>query len=327
MIYIPCDSLDPYYNFSLEEYLATSEDIDFPAMFMLWRTSPTIMIGRFQNTIEEINKDYVNEKNMNVVRRNSGGGAIYTDPGIWQFSFIVKDYEKGKIDFKTFVDPVIEALKKMGVNAELTGRNDILVENKKICGNAQFMKSKSVVHHGSILFDADINSMTAGLKVSKEKIISKGIKSIRSRVANISEYIKEDMDVDEFKNKMIEDLLEKDYKIYNLTEKDKNKIESIYKEKFNTWEWNYGKSPKYSITKSKRYAGGKIEVNLNISDGLISECKIHGDFFSVKDILDIEKGLKGVPYRDVELNDALNRLNAGSYIHGINLDEILECLI
>jgi len=327
MIYVPCDSLDPLYNFSLEEYLATSDRIDFPAMFMFWRTNPTIMIGRFQNTVEEINQEYIDKNNMQVVRRNSGGGAIYTDPGVWQFSFIVKDYERENIDFKSFVDPVIKALKKVGVRAELTGRNDILVNNKKICGNAQFMKSKSMVHHGSILFDADIDAMTSGLKVSKEKISSKGVKSIRSRVANISEFIDIKLTPDEFKSVMLDELLDGDFYIYSLTDYDKESIKQLYDSKFNTWEWNYGKSPKYSISRASRFKGGKVEFNLNIENGIIKECKIYGDFFSVRDVENLEDGLVGIKYKKDELELRLDELNAGYYIHGVSSNEILNCLI
>ncbi|WP_027701247.1 lipoate--protein ligase [Metaclostridioides mangenotii] len=327
MIYVPCDSLDPYYNFALEEHLALSEKIDFPALFMFWRTDPTIMIGRFQNTMEEINQNYIEKNNIQVVRRNSGGGAIYTDPGIWQFSFIVKDYERDKIDFKGFVDPVIKALKKIGVNAELTGRNDLLVDGKKICGNAQFMKSKSMVHHGSILFDANIENMTSGLRVSEEKIKSKGVKSISSRVANISDCINSQLTVDEFRSVMLDELLEDDYKVYHLTEEDKSAIKHLYDRKFNTWDWNYGKSPKFTITKSKRYAGGKIEFNLNIEDGIIKDCKIYGDFFSLKNVGILEEGLVGIKYRKNELRQRLDELNAGSYIHSTGSDDLLDCLI
>lgn len=159
------------------------------------------------------------------------------------------------------------------------------------------MKSKSMVHHGSILFDANIGNMTSGLRVSEEKIKSKGVKSISSRVANISDCINSQLTVDEFRSVMLDELLDDDYKVYHLSEEDKFAIKHLYDSKFNTWDWNYGKSPEFTISKSKRYAGGKIEFNLNIVDGIIKDCKLYGDFFSLKNVGNLEDGLVGIKYR------------------------------
>lgn len=327
MIYVEHENTSPYFNFALEEYLLLEKELNDDTIFLFWRTDPTVMVGRYQNTIEEINEKYVSEHKVNVVRRNSGGGAIYTDMGAWQYTFIVKNYENNSIDFHTFTDPIIQVLNKLEVNAYFNSRNDLLIDGKKFCGNAQHNRNSGKIHHGSILFNTDFQAMEECLHVAEEKIISKGIKSVRSRVTKVSEHLKIPMSSEEFKQAMIESLLGSNSTIYHLTKEDITWIEKRSNEKFKTWEWNYGSSPSYNIVKEKRFEGGKVGFRLNVQEGIIKECSIFGDFFGTKDISAIEKNLNGIKYKKEEIHEILKSVNAESFFYKISNDDLLECII
>lgn len=328
MIYVENNSLNPYFNFALEYYLMNEKYLGDDIIFMFWRTEPTLMIGKFQNTIEEINQQYVDEKNINVVRRITGGGTIYTDMNSWQYSFITKNYTGGGIDFNTFTQPIIEALKKQGIDAYCNGRNDLLINNKKFSGNAQYIKDNCRLHHGSILFNTNIEEMVKSITVAEEKIISKGIKSVRERVTNVAEYFNDNsIDSIKFKNIMLESLLRKSNGIYKLTKEDIKRVNKISKEKFEHWDWNYGASPKFNITKWKRFNGGKVEFNIDVKKGIIEECKINGDFFGQGDIDEVEEFLCGCKYNKDDIKIHLDKLDIEKYFYKITSYEILDCII
>lgn len=187
MIYVKSNSTKPQFNLALEEYVFEHLD-EYGEIFMLWQNEPSIIVGKHQNTIEEINTKYVKENNINVVRRLSGGGAVYHDLGNLNYTIISKDEGSKGFDFKTFSQPVIDVLADLGIRAEFTGRNDIVIGDQKFCGNAQYMKKGKVLHHGAILFDTELDVLGKSLKVSKDKIASKGVKSVRSRVTNIKDH-------------------------------------------------------------------------------------------------------------------------------------------
>lgn len=327
MIYVENNSINPYFNFALEYYLINEKDLKDDVIFMFWRTNPTLMIGKFQNTIEEINEEYVKNNNINVVRRITGGGTIYTDMNGWQFSFITKNYNGNGIDFKTFTTPIINALKKQGIDAYFNSRNDLLVDGKKFSGNAQCVKNGCKLHHGSILFDTNIEEMVRSITVAEDKIISKGIKSVKDRVVNLKNYLSEDVDSIKFKDMMLESLLKESSGVYNLTKEDIKRVEEIAKEKFETWEWNYGKSPKFEIVKGKRLDGGKVEFRINVDKGIIKECKINGDFFGEGEIEDISNLLCGCRYNKEDILNILENIDINKYFYRVNKDELIECII
>ena len=327
MIYIKNDSTSPFFNFALEYYLLTQKQLDDDIYLLLWRTNPTLMIGKFQNTIEEINQKYVDENNINVVRRISGGGCIYTDLNTWQYSVINKNCKNRNIDFEKFTTPVINALKELNIDAHFNNRNDLLIGNKKFSGNAQCIKENSMVHHGSILFNTDIEQMVKSITVSQDKIISKGIKSIRERVTNISEHLKIPMTNLEFREVILKHLLDENSSVYELTQDDLVSIKEIEDTMFNTWQWNYSKSPKFNIKKSNRYSGGKLEINIDVAKGLINNIKINGDFFANNDIEELESKLLNCKYEKHEISNLINKIDIDKYIHNITKEEILECII
>lgn len=327
MIYVENHSQNPYFNFALEYYLMTEKDLKDDTIFMFWRTNPTLMVGKFQNTIEEINNKYVEENNINVVRRITGGGTIYTDMNGWQYTFITKNYNGSGIDFKTFTQQIIDTLKEQGVEATFNSRNDLLIGNKKFSGNAQYIKDNVRLHHGSILFNTNIEEMVKSITVAEDKIISKGIKSVRERVTNVSEHLEKDIDAIKFRDIMLKSLLKNVDNIYKLTEEDIQRVNEIAKEKFETWEWNYGASPKFNISKWKRFEGGKVSFNMNVKKGIIEDCSINGDFFGEGNIEDVSKALCGCKYNKEDITKVISNIDIPRYFFKVNKDEIIECII
>lgn len=319
---------DPRINLAIEEYVLKTMDVDKDSFLLFYINEPSIIIGKNQNTVEEIDTEYVDANGIHVVRRLSGGGAVYHDLGNLNFSFIAKDDGESFRNFKKFTEPVIEALTEMGVKAELLGRNDILVDGRKISGNAQFATNGRMFSHGTLMFDTEIEGVVSALKVRKDKIESKGIKSIRSRVANISEYLKEPMTIEQFRMAILKSIFGGEEKIQyaELTEEDWAKIHELSAERYANWDWNYGKSPKFNMQHSHRFPVGGIDVRLQVNKGIIEEVNIFGDFFGVGEVAVIEDSLNGVKYDRQSIGEALNPIDIPTYLGGITKEEFLQLI-
>ncbi|MBM7647592.1 lipoate-protein ligase A [Bacillus ectoiniformans] len=328
MLFIDNEGItDPRINLAIEEYAVKHLDIN-ESYLLFYINEPSIIIGKNQNTIEEINVDYVEEKGIHIVRRLSGGGAVYHDFGNLNFSFITKDDGESFHNFKKFTEPVIKALHKLGVNAELSGRNDIIADGRKISGNAQFSTKGRMFSHGTLLFDSEIDHVVAALKVRKDKIESKGIKSIRSRVANIKELMEEERTIDEFRQLLLAYIFEGETDIprYELKEADWKEIHKISKERYQNWDWNYGKSPKFNIQRSHRFQAGQIDVRLDVKKGYIESCKIYGDFFGAGNVEELENKLIGCKYEKEEMKQALTEVNISHYFGAVTADELINLI-
>lgn len=325
MIFIKNKVMNPCINHAIEEYLINNFDDD---CFMLWRNEPCILIGKNQNTLTEINVDYVNEHNIPVVRRMSGGGTIFCDLGNILFTFISKEQEKQFADFSKFTDPIIYALEKLSIKAELSGRNDLLINGKKFSGNAQYNSRNKTLHHGSILFSSSISDLTKALRVKNIKFEDKAVKSIESRVTNISEHLKEPMNVLEF-IKFLNDCIIRKYcesGFYEFTEEDWNEIRKISKEKYETWDWNYGHSPKFNYVNEKKFAGGIVQCNMNVAKGIINEIKFYGDFFSKREVMELEEVFIGCRYLPEDVNYAMNNINIDDYMSKISKTNLIQLM-
>ncbi|KJF46825.1 lipoate--protein ligase [Bacillus altitudinis] len=318
---------DPMINLAIEEYCLKYLDPE-ETYLLFYINQPSIIIGKNQNTIEEINTKYVEDNGIKVVRRLSGGGAVYHDKGNLNFSFITKDDGDSFHNFKKFTEPVIKALEKLGVKAELSGRNDIMADGRKISGNAQFATRGRIFSHGTLLFDSEIEHVVSALNVKKEKIESKGIKSIRSRVANISELMDQKMTTEEFRKILLSYIFDTngDVPEYQLTEKDWEKIHEISRDRYQKWEWNYGRSPKFNLQHSKRFPAGSIDLRLEVKKGIIQDCKIFGDFFGVGDIADIEKRLIGHQYDRKTISDVLEDMDMRHYFGNVSKEDFLDLI-
>lgn len=278
MLCIRLNNTNPFFCLAAEEFLLKNFSDD---IFMLWQSENTIVVGKHQNLLAEINYQFVHENNITVARRISGGGTVFHDAGNINFSFIKNVKSPAEISFKQFTEPVVEALAKLGVTATTSGRNDLLVEGKKISGNAEHVFKNRVLHHGTLLFNSDLKNLGQAIKVVPGKYESKAVQSNRSEVANISSFLKQEMDIDKFIQFLIDVQLKKsDNTIYHFNESDLHKIAVLKTEKFLIWEWNFGYSPKYSFTNEVKIDDKILKIELNVKKGIIEVCKISGDYFS-----------------------------------------------
>ncbi|PYI57129.1 lipoate--protein ligase [Paenibacillus flagellatus] len=319
---------DPALNLALEEYALKT----FPAdedYLLFYINEPSIIIGKNQNTIEEINAAYVKDNGIHVVRRLSGGGAVYHDLGNLNFSFITNDDGKSFHNYRKFTEPVVRALRKLGVEAELTGRNDIQVGERKISGNAQYSTKGRMFSHGTLMFDSEIDNVVSALNVNLAKIQSKGVKSIRSRVANISEFLREPMTIGQFRTALLESIFGgNDVPEYKLSDADWEAVRKLADERYRSWDWNYGRSPSFNVQKTKRIEGaGTYDVRLNVEGGKIAGAAVYGDFFGVGDAREFADKLVGVKYDEASLRDALEGVDLSYYFGAVTKEQWLELLI
>ena len=330
MIFVPNENNDPRVNLAIETYLLTEMPLDEPIL-LFYINEPSIIIGRNQNTIEEINKEYVDEHGIHVVRRLSGGGAVYHDHGNLNFSFIMPDDGNSFRDFAKVTQPIIQALHDLGVEgAELKGRNDLVINDMKFSGNAMYATNGRMFAHGTLMFDSDIDEVVNTLKVWKDKIESKGIKSVRSRVTNIKPFLSEDkqeMTTEEFRQEILLKIFGVDsidqVKTYELTDQDWAAINKISEQYYRNWDWNYGKSPAFNLERRHRFPISSIEMKMNVADGVIQEIKIFGDFFGLGEIKDVEDILTGVKYDKASLEEAIDQIDVKKYFGNIEKEDLL----
>lgn len=321
MIYIESKSTNPYYNLALEEYVFENMDRT-KDYFILWQNYNTIVVGKYQNTSEEINQDYVDAHRIRVARRLSGGGAVYHDRGNLNYTFIVGQEKNPEFDFSLFSVPVINALKKFGIEAELNGRNDISINGKKFCGNSQYSKKKRLLHHGCIMLDSNLDIVSEALRVKEAKFESKSVKSVQSRVTTINANAPEPLSMDEFKEALKESaFVDKQLEEYHLSMKDEAAIEVLKREKYETWEWNYGKNPDFNMEREKKFPQGLVTLKMQAENSVIRDIRIFGDFFGNGEIRDLENQIRGLRM-DSQLRKNLEEMQVGYYMNGITASDL-----
>ena len=323
MLCIYNHSTDSYFNLAAEEYLLKTFDQD---IFMLWRNHNSIIVGKHQNTLAEINYEFVRENQIKVVRRLSGGGTVFHDLGNLNFTFIQKGDGERLVDFRKYTQPILEVLLSMGIEARFEGRNDLTIDGRKFSGNAEHVFKDRILHHGTLLFASEIADLTAALKVNPNKFKDKAVKSVRSRVTNISEHLQSPMDIAEFTQRVMDHVTSSrsDSRSYTLSPADEEAIRELVRSKYSTWEWNFGYSPRYNFSREFSSAGGHIEVTLDVRDGFIRDARIFGDFFNMKDTGEFEQQLIGQAHDYKQLSQFLDGIDVGEYIRGCTTAEFLE---
>lgn len=315
-------STAPDFNLAMEEYALTCLDMD---IIMLWRNSQSVIIGRNQNAVEEIDLDYVRENGITVVRRLSGGGAVFHDLGNINFTVINALSDDDFSNYAKFTAPICDFLRTLGIDARLQGRNDLVIGDAKFSGNAQAVKNGRIMHHGTILYNADFAKLGSALKPRGVKIESKGVKSVRARVTNVAAHLENPMSVESFFERLAGYFRENVEGIeeYTLTEADIAATDRLVREKYASWDWNFGKSPAYNYEKSVKFPFGLVELRLSATGGIIESVRVFGDFFGVGDISVLENALTGARHERAALALALESLDIAEYIHGITTDEFL----
>lgn len=325
MLIIDSPSNDAYFNIASEEYLLNR----YPAeeIFLLYVNAPSVIVGRFQNTLAEINLDYVNEKQIKVVRRLSGGGAVYHDLGNLNFSFHTRHGQDDFSDFSRFTRPVVDLLNGLDVPARLEGRNDLLVDGKKFSGNAKLARNGKMVQHGTILVNSEMAVLSEVLKVNPLKFRDKAVKSNRARVTNLIEYLPEGTTMELFKGKLIDQMLQtggEEAHIHVLSDGEIAGIEQLAAEKYSTWDWNFGISPAYDFSKAIKVPAGFIELHLDVRRGMIQKAKIFGDFFASKPIEELEEKLVGAKHETENIKQLLAGVRLSDYFGQVDAEELME---
>ena len=318
--YLETHSQNPYYNLAFEEYvLYHRTEGDY---LLLWQNDNTIVVGQNQNTEAEINRAFVEQHHINVVRRGTGGGAVSHDLGNLNDSFIT-DIGDGGVSIRRFTEPVVAALRSLGLNAEASGRNDILVEGRKVSGTAQRLHDGRILHHGTLLFDANPGMVAGALQVDPEKFRSKSTKSVRARIGNIRDFLPVDMDLPAFWAYLKETLSGGGLTSDALTADELAAVERLKAEKYDTWQWNYGRSPKFDVTRKGYWDGGALEANLSIANGVITDARFYGDFLAVREMETLVERLKGVAFRPETVRAVLEDCPIAELFGGITIDEVL----
>jgi lipoate-protein ligase A len=324
LTYLETGSQNPFYNLAFEEWVLTH--LLEGEYLILWQNDNTIVIGQNQNAEAEINRAFVEEHHVNVVRRTTGGGAVYHDLGNLNYSFI-SDFEG--IDhaaLEHFSKPIVRALEKLGVHAETSGRNDILIDGHKVSGTAQRRYKHRILHHGTLLFDANPDMIAGALRVDPEKIRAKGVQSVRSRVGNIHDYLKDDMSLYDFWRFLKEELTGLGTVSATIPSESLEEIEALARDKYDTWDWNFGRSPKYTLHNKRRFGGGGVEVFLTAENGIVKEISFFGDYLSVRPMAPVQQALAGCPFRREAVERVLSSFPLADYFGSIALEELSDLI-
>lgn len=316
--------MNPFYNLAFEEYvLRNRTDGDY---LLLWQNDNTIVVGQNQNTEAEVNRAFVEEHGIKIVRRSTGGGAVYHDMGNLNYSFITDSGDAAKLTMERFTKPIVSALQQLGLDAEASGRNDILVGGKKVSGTAQRLMGKRILHHGTLLFDSDPDMISGALYADPEKFQSKSTKSVRSRVGNIRYFLRNDMDLEAFWAYLKDYLTGSGMISDALTEQELAAVKELENSKYSTWEWNFGRSPRYDFQNKCRYAGGSIEIGVQVEKGYIVQIGFHGDFLGMTSLNPLTEALQGISFRREDVSQVLDRFSMKELFGAITQEEVLQTM-
>ena len=326
MRYLKNPHTNPYYNMAFDEYCLESLSVDEP-VFYLWRNRPAVIVGFNQEVNTEVNLEYLKQNGIALARRVTGGGAVYHDLGNLNYTIVGRSEDLER-DYPEYAALMMKALQAVGISATLSGRNDILVEGKKVSGFAKRVCKNRLMVHGTLMYDVDLDVLPKALTPSVAKLQSKGIASVRSRVANLCEYLPEMEDIHAF-SQHLEEILSCNYADteYKLSEEDLARILRLSDEKFATWEWNYGRSPKATLTHSARLACGMVEIHLTLAENRIASCRFGGDFLGNLPASEVESALQGAIYNTESIRECLSSFTISNYFDGVAVEELVKLMM
>lgn len=323
MRYLINNSTDPYFNLAFDEYCLENIHSEEP-YFFLWRNRPAVIIGLNQNAYGEVNLEYLNANGITLARRVTGGGAVYHDLQNMNYTIIGRNPSP---------QPMVDALRQLGVPAELTGRNDIFVEGRKVSGYARRVAGNQEIIHGTLMYDVDLDTLQHVLDTPASKMKAKGISSVRSHVANLKEYLPQFKSLDELQAKLSEILSGGDGPLlaqgsgYPSQDVIDAEVRRIAAEKFATWEFIYGHSHEADFNYKKKLPCGTVEASLRIDRGTITALTFSGDFLFDEPSEDLAKKLIGLRYDKATLSAAIEKAGAGKYFRSANASQICSLLL
>ena len=323
--YMQTGSTDPAYNLAFEEYVLNNHRTG--DIVILWQNKNAVIIGRNQNAEAEINRAFVENNGIRVVRRNTGGGAVYHDLGNLNYSFITDAGDLQERSASRFTGPVVQALQGLGLDAESSGRNDILVSGKKVSGTAQQLLKGRILHHGTLLFDSDPEMIAGALNPDPTKFQSKSVQSVRSRVGSIRSALPQDMDMAAFWEYLRISFTKGGMIPLSLSPAELAEVQALKESKYDTWEWNFGRSPRFEICFKRRYGGGLLEIHLSVSGGRISAVQILGDFLALTELSPLENALFDCPYNEEAIRQVLEQFSFEELLGGITREEFITTLL
>ena len=323
--YLETGSVDPCTNLAVEQVvLENRREGDW---LLLWQNANTVVIGLNQNTAEEVDPAFVEAHGITVVRRMTGGGAVYHDLGNLNYSFITDIGNAEELSIRRFTEPVCRALAAMGVEAETSGRNDITVDGKKVSGVAQRIAGGRILHHGTLLFDSDPEMIAGALRADPAKFQSKSAKSVRSRVGMLRDYLPAGTDLRAFWDRILQELAPEGIVRESLTEAELGQACALAEEKYRSWDWTWGRSPDYEVRRRGRFPGGTLDVRMNVHQGSITDLVFYGDFMATASQDELAAALRGVRVERAELDAALSRFDLSPVFGGITKAEVLGLML
>ena len=299
--------LKPYFYFALEEYAMQTLLKEHESFFFTWEIEG-VVVGKNQLIENEVNLAYCREQNIDIYRRPTGGGCVYADERNTMFSMVTSK-KNTSFSFKTYLTKIIDAMEALGVHIEFSGRNDLLYDGKKISGNAFLQNKYGMLMHGTFLYDCDLETMVRAISPSDEKLISKGIESVRSRVTNMKPFLNGRSQKELIKH--FENYITTD--VYELTEDDIEKIQALSL-KFQDKSYIYRKQPAHTKVLKQRIPGGLFELVLNIQQGKIQKLQIQGDFFDINPLDTFEVKFDGIDYTSEAIENILKDINIKDYV-------------
>jgi lipoate---protein ligase len=325
MLIINRPQSNPYFNIAAEEYLLKSAKTD---CFMLWKNETCIVVGKHQNTLSEINHRFVRENNIPVIRRISGGGTVFHDAGNLNFTFISEGEREKLVNFRKFIDPLVAVLNSLGVPAQFSGKSDIRVNGLKISGNAEHVFKNRVLHHGTLLFSSELSQLEQALKVPDKTYHDKGVKSVRTSVGNIVDFLDNKISIREFKDLILHKMIQTmaGVEFYDMTAQDTVAIQKLADEKYKSWEWNFGYSPDYQLHNSVMAGKENWAIDLSVQKGMITKISLFNNDRLLKENQLIEELLMGKKYKFAELNGYISENQSKLLSWGLTPEIVLKLL-